>query len=196
MSMMRVRTTINGAQGLPGVMTFYFNGSTTTPSAPDAVDVCARVRAFCNSINTVWPSTITTQVQGAVDLLDAATGSLVGSLAVTPPAAVAGTSPSPLPAATALLLRHETGVIVAGRRMAGRSFISPCSTAIMAGGLPSSAILASASTAANVMRTGTTTSAPVVWHRPGGSGGGVGFATLTSNFSIGLQFAVLRSRRD
>lgn len=196
MTIMRTRTTITGSQGLPGVMTLYFNGTTTTPVTADAVDVCARVRAFCAAINTVFPNTVTLQVQGQVDCLDPLNGALAASLSVTPPAVVAGTSPSALPAATAILLQHNTGVITGGRRLRGRSFLSPCSTATMISGLPSAAIANTITTAANVMRTGTTSSAPVVWHRPLPLGIGGGFATLVSDYSVGVQYAVLRSRRD
>jgi hypothetical protein len=66
----------------------------------------------------------------------------------------------------------------------------------MASGRPTAAIRTSTTTAANVMRTGTTTSAPVVWHRPLPLGIGGGFATLVSDYSVGVDFAVLRSRRD
>lgn len=196
MSIMRVRTAISGTQGLPGLFTMYFLGSTTTPSTIDAADVCARVRAFLNSIPTVFPNTVTLQVSGDVDILDPAVGVLVGALSVSAPAAVSGTSPSELPAATALLLQHNTGVVVGGRRQKGRSFLSPAATAIMSAGLPTSAIRTSVATAANVMRTGTTTSVPCVWHRPSPPLAGNGFVTPTSNFTVSSTFAVLRSRRD
>lgn len=196
MAIMRVRTTISGSQGLPGVFTMYFNGSTTSPSSGDAADVCARVRTFLDAIKTVFPNTTTLQVLGTVDTLLPADGQLITSLAVTPPASVAGTSPSALPAATAILLQHNTGVIVNGRRIRGRSFLSPTATAVMTSGLPSAAISTTITTAANVMITGATSSAPVVWSRPLPLGAGAGFATPTTAFAVGTQFAVLRSRRD
>lgn len=196
MSIMRIRATISGGQGLPGVFTLYANGSTTTPSTPDAADVCARVRVFTDAIKAYFHSSTTWQVQGQVDLLDPANASLVGSLSVTAPAVVTGTGSTRLPPASAVLLQHNTGVIVAGRRQKGRSFISPLADAINSGGVPLAAAVTIIQNAANVMLTGTTSSVPVVWHRPLPLGIGGGFATAVTGFTVAPYFAVLRSRRD
>lgn len=196
MSFMRVRTVITGAQGLPGLSTFYFNGTTASPSGADAADVVARVRAFWEAIKAYYPAGTSTQVSGAVDLLDPADGALTGSLAVTAPAVSNGSGSTPLPPATAMLLRHETGVIVAGRRLRGRSFISPLATAASLSGVVAPTVVSATNIAAAAMLTGATSSVPVVWHRPVAPGPSGGSVTATVSFATQTQFAVLRSRRD
>jgi len=196
MSIMRIRTVISGTQGLPGLATWYFNGTSATPNGADAADACARVRAFFDGIKGLLPTANTFQVSGAVDLLDPATGALSGSLSVTAPAVVTGTGGGQLPPANAILLTGQTGVIIAGRRLRGRSFISPVASGAMNAGLVSSGAISTTTTSANLSLTGVTASVPVVWHRPQAPGPSGGSVSPVTTYSVGSTFAVLRSRRD
>ena len=196
MSIMRIRTVISGLQGLPGLSTLYANGASATPVSADAVDMVARVRAFWNAIGAQLPSPVFTLTSGEVDLLDPANGALVGSLSVTGPASTAGTDTEALPLATAILLVGETGVILSGRRLRGRTFISPAGQTTNVDGVVTSATRTAIQTAANVMRTGTTASAPVVWHRPKLPGPLGGSVSPVTTYVVRSNYAVLRSRRD
>lgn len=196
MVMMRVRTLITVGTGLPGLNTFYFNGSSPTPITADASDVCARVRAFWEAIKTLLPTGQRADVQPSVDLIDSATGALTGGLSATPPAGSVGTGGTVAPTATEMLLSLETGVIVGGRRLRGRSFIGPCAiTVVSSSGALGAAQQITLSAAGNTMITGSTTSFPVVWHRPTPGGGGGTNAAVTA-FVARQALAVLRSRRD
>lgn len=196
MSIMRVRTVIGGAQGLPGLSTTYWNGTTSTPSGADASDVVARVRAFWFAIVGLLPTAATAQVSGQVDLIDPANGALTGSLVVTNPALVTGSGGGTLPPASAILLTAQTGTILNGRRFRGRTFISPVASGAMTAGAVSAGSITTTQTAANNMLIGATSSVPVVWHRPKLPGPLGGSVTPTISFSVGSVFAVLRSRRD
>lgn len=196
MSIMRIRAVISGTQGLPGLSTWYYNGTTATPDAADAADAVARVRAFFDGIKGLLPTANVITVSGGVDLLDPANGDLTGSLSVTAPATVTGTGGGQLPPANAILLTGQTGVIIAGRRLRGRSFISPCASGAMTAGLVSSAAASTVVTSATVSLTGVTSSAPVVWHRPKAPGPTGGSVSPVTTYSVGSTFAVLRSRRD
>lgn len=196
MPIMRVRTTISGLQGLPGVSTFYFRGTTTTPITADVTDVVARVRAFFSSSSGAFPALVSLQVLGDVDVIDEANGTLTDQLSVTAPAVVPGSSGVALPFASAVLLTHNTGGILNGRRLRGRSFLSPCNAAANTAGAVTTSLRTTVTTAANVMLTGTTGSYPVVWHRPKLPGPLGGLAIATTGYSVGTSFAVLRSRRD
>jgi len=196
MSIMRIRATIAGTQGLPGLSTWYYNGTTSTPSNADAADAVARVRAFFDGIKGLLPTANTVQVSGSVDLLDPATGALTGSQSVTAPSIVTGTGGGPLPPANAILLTGQTAVIIAGRRLRGRSFISPVASGTQTSGLVSSAAIATTITSANTSLTGVTSSVPVVWHRPQPPGPSGGSVSPVTTYSVGSTYAVLRSRRD
>ena len=196
MSIMRIRTVISGSQGLPGLSTTYANGASATPVTADAADMVARVRAFWDGIKTLLPSTSIILVSGQVDLLDPANGELTGGLSVTAPSAVLGTGSESLPQATSILLQCETGVIIAGRRLRGRTFISPVDQVTNIDGLVGSASRNTIITSATTSLTGVTTSAPVVWHRPKAPGPTGGSVSPVTSYNVGSNFAVLRSRRD
>lgn len=83
---------------------------------------------------TAWRTMIDARKQGIavqemaflpeVRLVDDVTGALVGTENMTPPAPVVGTGgPDPLPDASQVLLRFNTGSIANGRRIKGRCFI-------------------------------------------------------------------------
>lgn len=193
---MRVRTTIQGIQGLPGLSTVYARGTASTPTNADADDMLARVRAFWLALIGVLPTSIVAQVQGQVDLITETTGALGGSLSRTSPAAVTGTGGGAGPIAAAVVLQLQTGVIINGRRLRGRSFISPVATGANSGGFVSAATISTTVAAGVAMLTGTTASKPVVWHRPNPVGAANGSAFDVSAYAVGPNFGVLRSRRD
>jgi hypothetical protein len=193
---MRIRSVIAGTQGTPGLSTLYAVGSLATPVAADALDMVGRVRAFWNAIITLLPTLTTVNVQSQVDLLDVATGALVGGLAPAAPATVTGTGGSALPFAAAALLVGNTGIVINGRRLQGRTFISPLAATTNNAGNFGNAQQTTLTNAANAMLTGSSSSFPVVWHRPKAPGpaGGVGVAVLT--YTARTPYAILRSRRD
>lgn len=195
MSMLRVRTVLSGWPGGPGLATFYFAYQTTGSGAASAPDVVARVRAFWLACAALFPSSFSAQVQANVDDLDPTNGALVGSFAGGAPTAVAGSNGTQYNAFPAmLLLRENTGTIVAGRRVVGRSFIGPVAGSVDTNGSPTPANLTTLVSAATGMFTGSTTAVSVVWQRPKPTRPGA--VWTISNFTAAPYFAILRSRRD
>lgn len=194
--MMRIRTVITGTQGTPGLSTVYATGAGVTPIAADALDMVGRVRTFWNALITMLPSLITAQVQSQVDLIDPATGDLVGGLNPAAPAVVTGTGGAALPFAAAALLVANTGVIVNQRRLQGRTFISPLAATVNNAGNFGTAQSLAVTAAATNMLTGSTTSTPCVWHRPTELFPAAGTQAPVSGYTTRIPYAVLKSRRD
>lgn len=196
MSIMRVRATLEGLNGLPGLHTTYWNGTTATPTSGDADDCVDRVRAFWNSFAGFLADGMVVTPSGTVDVIQEGTGALVGSLPAST-TSVVSTGGTAAPLATMMLLKYQTADIVNGRRLQGRSFIGPLEATVNTGGFVAAAANTALLTAAAFLSTGgATASELVVWHRPSAvapSGGSVGVVT---GFDTSLNFAVLRSRRD
>jgi hypothetical protein len=191
----RVRTVITpGSGAAPMLATHYWTDNSLAPAVA-ALEMTARVRAFWNYMAGQVNAGNTFQVDGQVDTFDPATGSLTGSVGVTTPAVVNGTgSGDELPRQTQLLIRYNTGAIVNGRRLKGRTFVPLLTEAANSLGLPNISIVNVGNAAAILL--GTTITSVVsqsVWHRPNLSGAG-GSAPVTSR-SVSNQWASQRSRR-
>lgn len=193
---MRIRTVLGGTQGLPGLSTTYANGAGASPILADATDMVARVRVFWASLAILLPAGNTAQVSGLVDVLNPVDGTLVGTFSVATPALVTGGGGTAAPLAAAVLLVQNTGVIINGRKLLGRTFISPIGVGSNVNGFVKAADQASILAAAGVTLTGSTASVPVVWHRPNPLTGAAGSAHPVNAFVVRGNFAVLRSRRD
>ena len=194
--MLRVRAVLNGWEGGPGLMTFYF--LTPLQNAAAAARVVGNVHDFLFSpVSSFLPSSVTAQVLGEVDVLDASNGHITDTLsAPIPPPVVGAGSASKAPPSVAALLRLQTATFIAGRRVRGRIFISPLAgTVVTSDGVLSNTQQAFGDAArasmVAVLDPGDTW---VVWHRPKlGVGGSAAAITATS---MPFKLAVLTSRRD
>lgn len=193
---MRVRTTLTYGSGGPGLATHYFRPGTAGGVSADALDVVARVRAFWAAVASAYTNASTFQVQSDVALIEDTSGGLVGTLAGGTPAAVVGASATGIaPIASMALLRARTNVVVNNRLLRGRQYMGP----IRIGAVTTTGQLATGeqttiTSAANAMITpASTTSFPVVWHRPGTTGG---ISAAVVSYAAWNELAVLRSRRD
>jgi len=159
---------------------------------------------------TMWPAGWVSTVQGDVEILNDATGEVVGAEAATG-AFVNGTAGGGLgPLAVGLLMVLNTGAFVSGRRLRGRTFIVPCSAAAANAPKPSDATRATVVTMGNaLLAAGTTGVFPVVWSRPRlatavGPGrpdgparaARAGSSADVTTISCPAKFVVLTSRRD
>jgi hypothetical protein len=133
---------------------------------------------------------------GYVDTIDPATGSITGSDSVDPFTVTGTSSDVYLPPATAIVLSWKTAAVIGGRRVAGRTFLSPLWQGdVEANGSPGSTQMTLANAvAAAWIDNGLTDTFAVVWHRPVGGTGGTA-EDITAK-SVRDKFAVLRSRRD
>lgn len=194
--MLRVRTTLSGWVGGPGLMTHYFECDTEDIAA--VVRCRAHVRdLFTNAYHALMCSNTTWLVQTAVDELTTSDGHVTNTFNDATVLTAAGTGgASQSPPATAGLWRLNTSTWHSGRRLQGRTFLSPLAAgALEVDGTWPNATVATVNTAAAAVISGLpATDKFVVWHRPvSGAGGLTGACT-----SMVLQdkLAVLTSRRD
>lgn len=194
--MQRIRANITGWSGGPGVMTMY---TTTTPAedGTTAAATAARLQAAVDAASGIFPDSITITGESFVDSLNPATGALVGSSPVTPWTITGSAGTSNLaPPAVAVCVGWLTDTIVSGRRVRGRTFLSPvCLPLVQADGTPIATTATMVADFAAAWLDDSDAAGPsVVWKRPvSGSGGSA--APITA-YRYRDVFAVLRSRRD
>jgi hypothetical protein len=193
--LIRYRAHITGWTGSPALFTQYFDGG-ATPSTAEGTEAGARVRAMFESIKTNLTSLATVQYDTGGDLIDPASGALVGSVGgATPANTVCSSAGAPLPWEVQLLVDKFTAGVVHGRRIKGRSFIPAGTVNMLNAGNVSSGTQTTFLTAANLLSTLIVTAiTPVVWHRPKNGAGGLAFSIAA--YSVPGYWSVLRSRRD
>lgn len=194
--MLRVRMTLTGWTGGPGLSTFYFG--TPLEDTAAATRCIGYVQACVGAQwKHVWPTGVTAQVLGDVDVLTAGSGAITETLSVTPPEPQVGSgSGEYAPIATALLARLTTAVFIAGRRLRGRIFFCPVAdNMVQADGTPAATAIGFINAGgAGLLEDLDEGDSWVVWHRPkSGSGGQI--APIVSVVCPD-KFAILRSRRD
>lgn len=196
-SLYRVRATLSGFQGGPGLYTAYFRVDGSS-NAADAAVCAERVRGAWDVVKTVVMPTCTIQVQSVVDVIGVEDGALNKRIGIAPPASVTGTGASasaPVEVAAGLVL--STGDVFDRRVLAGRSFISPLAVAAQNGVNPP----VGTKTAVNAFGVALIGAAPplasvpaVVWRRPAPGRNGVASEILSA--TVAPKWFVLRSRRD
>jgi hypothetical protein len=176
----------NGWPGAPGYTTWYYGDGTTTN--------VVQQRNFFAAIASLLPSSVTIQVQNTGDVINDATGQAVGSWSQASAAVVTGTAGGGFAGPSGVVMRMETGIFVAGRRLRGRTFLVPMAGTVQdSNGTVAATPLGTLNTAAAAAVTASGTSW-LVWHRPvGGSGGS---SSPVTSAVIPDKIAVLRSRRD
>jgi hypothetical protein len=204
--MLRVRVTISGWTGGPGLSTFYFTDATS--GFAEAGHCVTRVHNALLNAPSIFPAGVVLQVQPNVDIMNPVDGEITGTFTTAGVAPINGSGAvgSTLPAATALVVRLDTQTYNAGRRLQGRLFLSPVSSANMTSdGNPGVSILGLGIQIADSLNdTGITSPLPVIWRRPRlakplavppvtARDGSTGRITTGSCKPV---FGVLRSRRD
>jgi hypothetical protein len=184
-SIQRVRAHWTGFSGAPGLSTFYVtNGNSFLPD----------LRTFFNSIAGLLPSNVTISFDPFGDIINDSTGALTGAWAAgSTPATVTGSSGSVYIAPSGLVVNWQTGAIVAGRRLRGKTFLVPGPNG-SADGTPTTANLATLSTAATTLFA--STGGMLVWHRPNPVGSSTGVSSVVTAAQVPDKFVILRSRRD
>lgn len=194
----RVRTVISSAFASDGLSTNYFLVTGGSANATDAATVAGRVRAGWAAIAGLLSTATTVTVQPVVDIISDATGELTASFAIAAPATVTGSGAAVNgPIATAVGVRWLTNTFDGGRRLRGRTFVSPIGSQATDFPTPQAAevTLVNAYVAAVLTGTVPAATAPlVVWSRPS-PGGSDGFSGAVTSGAIAPQFFQLRSRR-
>lgn len=194
--MLRVRTTLSGWDGGPGLMTSYF--LTPLQDLPAATRCVGYVQAYLvGSRVPRSPDNTLFTTQANVDVLNSATGAITSTLVTVPVAPNQGAGGvSRAPAAIAALLRLETSTYIAGRRVRGRSFVSPLADSAVSadGSLTPTAQSGLAGIYAELSAVMAAGDQWVVWHRPKLGVGGL--AVPITGTTVPFKLAVLTSRRD
>lgn len=203
MSLLRVKMRWSGFQGGPGFSIFHWNDFGSGPTGWEPVqadaDACvARVDTFAQAILGVLPANTTLQVMGDVEVINPENGDLEDIYTVTQPAArVPGHSAGPYSAPVGAVISWRTGVVRNGRRVHGRTFLVPCIGAVFENnGTLTSTAIATITSAATGLSTGSVNGDLTVWARPTGPGATDGSPAIVTGFTVPDMGAVLRSRRD
>ena len=180
----------SGMSGAPGYSVFHFQG-TAGPS--DAAALSGLVRAMFDSMKTFLPNDVTIAFPGEATT-HSDDGTLTGAVAVTPiPANVVGSDTGTFSAPSGLRVQWDTGVIVGGRRLRGRTFIVPLAGLAYEnnGTIQPTVITNYTGYAQTLVNASTTAGFPLaVWSQVGSVVHPVTTATIPD------QATVLRSRRD
>lgn len=194
-SMLRVQAEGTGWTGGPGLTTFYFDPGVAAIDAAMATGVTGRVRSYFDALKAYTLPAIGWQVDPVVQILDPASGNLVGEVtAGSAPSIVVGTGTGAVgPAFVAVVGKMRTNSFFGGKRIQGRTFYSPLGSAYTDSTQPEGALQAAQVTGLNAVLTAAGGPAHVVWHRPQGGTGG--FMANVITVSSSNTFGVLKSRR-
>lgn len=195
MPLLRVRSVGTGWTGGPGLATFYFDSGVQTVDAALATGVTGRVRAYFDAVRAYYPTGVAWTTDPVVDALDADTGTLSGQVvAGSAPATVVGTATvSSGPAFVAAVGKLRTNTFWAGRRIQGRTFLSPLASTYTDSTGVEGGLQAAQTTGLNAILTTGGGPLMVVWHRPKNNTGG--FMAPVVSVSSSAVFGVLKSRR-
>lgn len=165
-----------------------FHFDSTGPVATQRTDL----NTFLGSVDDILDSGTTWTIRTTGRELDDATGALTGIWSETTPyTGTGGTVGNQAPDAAQALVRWDTGVIVSGRVLKGRTFLPGVGSAqIVQGNLQASAVATLVAAAGVLAAAGSQLS---IWHRPVGGAGGVRADVVAG--SAWNEVAVLRRRR-
>lgn len=192
--MMRVRVSLSGGTGGPGLMTFYWIGTVEgSATAQEAVD---HVRDFLVGGQANMSSSLTWSTQAEVALITPATGILTDIVGTTSRTGGGTSGLEPLPGQVQGLMSIVTNNIVEGRRIRGHVNLPMPTEAFNGNQVPTATYLSTWATASLQLVTDTDP-AYVCWSRPQGPPTPrAGVAGTVNAITIQPRWAALRSRRD
>jgi hypothetical protein len=172
----------------------YFESGTGT------VDLAA-IRSAYSNLQSLLPTGCTLTFPGAGDLVDENTGTLLGAWTATSPSVLTGAGAALSAAGAGACVSWNTGMVVAGHRLRGRTFIVPLATdAYDAAGTLSTTAITMGNAFGAAMNAIPTF---CVWHRPTHTGSGPsrvnnadGASRLVASYTLKDKVAFLSSRRD
>lgn len=197
-TLFRSRVALNGWIGSPGVNTFYWtSGFSSDDDQTDVNNMHELLADAYDSLAALFLQDVRWEVEGAVSLLDSATGNLVGNVAQSTPVRFGyGTSGSRnIDRAAMVTTALQTDQYVDGRRLAGRVFLGPIGgDSIRADGLITEAKLAAIPAAFSTM-IGELGVRLAVFHRPSADPGGDGYYGDVNTVVARSVPGTLRSRK-
>lgn len=193
MDIYRITARWAGFNGAPGYSAFHF--ATGGGLVSDVNQVAERVRSAFGAVSFLLPAGVTINIEPEAEIIDSDTGIISAFEPLDPPAEVSGTGSGTYSAPSGAVVNWRTNDVRFGRRIRGRTFLVPLSSAsYQSDGTLNPESLSDLNDFGNALVGGDLDSEFGVWSRPRNGAGGV-FATATS-FSVPDKVAVLRSRRD
>lgn len=180
----RVQIVSTGVAGSPYYTTFHFLGSAGSASQA-AVDAAG----FWGVCDGYMSSSLTWDLDTAVETIDSNTGNVIGVTDVSPASGTGAAAGDMLPPSNQGLVRWRTGQYVGGREIRGKTFLPAQMEANSTSGEPTSTMI-----------TGVENGALALWSSPNSqlvvySRTYNAYAPVSSGSMWG-RWAVLRSRRD
>lgn len=166
--MLRVRTTLTGWDGAPGLVTNYF-GAMTENSEGAGLAIAYVHDLFGSVYGQLLSNAVTWTVQREVDVMTASNGEVTNTFTVTgSDSSTGGGGANIAPTAVAALMQWKTATFLEGRRLRGRTYVSPLAAAAIDsnGHLGSTLRTAVLADLATWLTTFDGTDVPVVWRRP------------------------------
>lgn len=184
MSMHRVRCVWSGWPGAPGYTNFFVGTAIVNQTA---------IRAFFGALAGILPSTVSIQVPDTGDVVDETDGTITGVWSGTSSTLLTGLISGVYASPAGACVNWRSGLIVAGRRVMGRSFLVPLAGAAFQndGTLSTSALGDLQSAATNLISA--LAGELKVWSRPRPALTGQAATVISSN--VPDKAVVLRSRR-
>lgn len=170
-----------------GVSVLHFSASDSVPDPAEIADAYTALAA-------IIPAGVTMSVPGSGDLFDDTTGTLTGVWTAPGAEVVPGTAPSSCARGVGACVGWQTGGIINGRRLRGRTFLVPLTVNAydLDGTITPSSLAVCNSFADLLMASGPL----AVWHRPTEAAPASGNSYGVTSRRVRDKVAFLGSRRD
>lgn len=183
-NLLRVRCPWTGAVVGGGVSTFYIDAGFT-----DVSDI----KDFFTACSPFLPSSAVISVPNNADTIDEFTGALTGNVALTGSGTVTGGGNSAYSAGVGAFINWNTGAVVNGRMLKGRTFIAPLGQGFAStDGTLNDSTRASLDVAALALVSSALIS---IWHRPTEEEPTSGIAHLVTSAQTVDRVTSLKTRR-
>lgn len=193
MDMIRITARWTGFAGAPGYSNFFFAGGGGLIS--DAQQVADRVQDGLEYLGIILAGQASIALEPEAAVIDSDTGEITGYREITPGSPISGAGNGAYAGPVGAVVNWRTSDLRNGRRIRGRTFLVPLSTASFdTDGTLTDTARGQVTSFAGTLAGGDLDSEFGVWSRPIGGSGGV-FASATG-YSVPDMAAVLRSRRD
>lgn len=182
--------------GGPGVSTFHFGDGTNTTGAY-AESAAAILAGMFGDLANYLPDDVTLTFPSEAELVDDATGQLVGVVSIAdPPDPVTGSSSTGFAGGVGARITWNTAAILRGRRVKGTTFLAPLDQGVYDSSGQIAPVIATAiQTAAGgaVVAMAAADVPLLVWSRPTDTAAGE--ANLVTGASVPARVAWLRTRK-
>jgi len=194
----RLKINWTGFIGAPGFTNLYFRDFSEGELTQAMADgFTAKTDIWLDAWVSSLPSTVSILVDPTVDVVNAENGELESFMTVSPDTSRTGTGAGTYAAPAGACVNWSTNGVENGRRVRGRTFMVPLTSAATAtDGTINTANLNALRTATATFIDPTGTGDLGVWHRPTATGANDGAWYFVTAFTLPDRVAVLRSRRD